>query len=77
MKFSHKISYCHNINVKIILLHYQCNNILLISNVNIISLLLLILLSNIIKYVVFFLIFFLCLRQYFHGNVSYLVPLQE
>jgi hypothetical protein len=54
MKFSRRISYHHNINVIIILLHYQCNNILLISNVNIIFLLFLILLSNISKYVVFF-----------------------
>jgi hypothetical protein len=58
MKFSRRISYRHNINVIIILLHYQCNNILLISNVNIIFLLFLILLSNISKYVVFFLQFF-------------------
>jgi len=78
MKCSHKVSYHQNFNLIIISLqHYQCNNILLISNVNIIFLLYLILLSNIIKYVVFF-YNFLCLRQYFYGNVIfYLAPLQE
>jgi hypothetical protein len=63
MKFSRKVSYHHNFNVIITLLqHYQCNNILLISNVNIIFLLYSILLLKIIKYVVFsfFTIFCVC-----------------